>query len=190
MNLQKIPYEISVWEDVYTLVDEYGNEYEYKPANINIKDSYFKEKKIMIIGAHDLETPAAIFSPALNRKVDGTNVLTFSIYSKYYDKKSDALVKNPYISYLTNERKIKLKFYEKGKIKWLDFIIKDIQEQSENFLINYTATDLFINELSKSGLNLVFENELENNMGTVNELGAVVLEGTDWRIGDDTEVIK
>lgn len=190
MNLQKIPYEISVWEDVYTLVDEYGNEYEYKPANINIKDSYFKEKKIMIIGAHDLETPAAIFSPALNRKVDGTNVLTFSIYSKYYDKKSDALVKNPYISYLTNERKIKLKFYEKGKIKWLDFIIKDIQEQSENFLINYTATDLFINELSKSGLNLVFENELENNMGTVNELGAVVLKGTDWRIGDDTEVIK
>jgi hypothetical protein len=37
----------------------------------------------------------------------------------------------------------------------------------ENYKFKYTATDLFINELSKTGYNLEFDTERENNQGTV-----------------------
>jgi hypothetical protein len=34
--------------------------------------------------------------------------------------------------------------------------------------------------LSKSGFEIELDNELENNIGTVDELGNVILEGSDW----------
>jgi hypothetical protein len=64
---------------------------------------------------------------------------------------------------LTNERKIKLKFFIKGKLTWLDFIIKNISESSSEYKFTYTAIDLSINELSKNGFDLTFDNELKNN---------------------------
>jgi hypothetical protein len=161
MDLLKTPYEISVWEDRLTYVDIYDNEYDEEPENL--KTSYFKEIKLFVIGSDKLNTPINIFSPKLQRKVDGTNVLTFSINMKYYDEINDTYFENPFVPYLVNERKIKLKYYKKGQLKWLDFLIKNIEESSENYQINYTATDLFLNELSKSGFNLVFDSELENN---------------------------
>jgi hypothetical protein len=47
---------------------------------------------------------------------------------------------------------------------------------------------LFVNELSKSGFNLEFDTELENNQGTIVELGRRVLEGSDWQIPEDFEI--
>jgi hypothetical protein len=74
-------------------------------------------------------------------------------------------------------------------LRWLDFIIKKIDESSENYKFTYTATDLFINELSKTGYNLVFDTEAENNLGTIDDLCGEVLKGTDWVIGADSEII-
>ena len=184
-------YEISLWDDRLTYVDDTGLEYEYTaPADKNIITSYFKEVKICTIGAHDLESQARACEPKLVRNVNGSNTLTFSLHTKFYDEEVEEFVPNPFIPLLTNERKVKLKYYDKGKLKWLDFLIKEISEDSKKYKNTYTATDLFVNELSKSGLTLEFAQELENNQGTVEELGAAVLQGTDWLISEDSENIQ
>jgi hypothetical protein len=66
---------------------------------------------------------------------------------------------------MVNERKIKLRHGELGEsdCKWYDFVIKNIQENSENKTFSYTAKDLFINELSKSGFDIELDAKLENN---------------------------
>ena len=88
---------------------------------------------------------------------------------------------NPFIDLLVNERKIKVLWKE----KWYDFVIKNYQKDSSGRTITFTCKDLFINELSKTGYDLEFDTKLENNQGTVLELGAKVLEDTDWQL--DTE---
>jgi hypothetical protein len=86
---------------------------------------------------------------------------------------------------LVNERKVKLKYDN----NWYDFIIKDIEEDSEKYLFTYTAIDLYINELSKNGYNIQLDTELQNNMGTINELSSIILEDSDWRaVGTDEQV--
>lgn len=182
-----IPYEISLWEDRLVAVDAAGNEYDdFIDTSITVDHQYYKEKKICIIGSHTMKTPMAAVEPKLVRKIDGTSTLTFSIYSKYYDETSGELLDNPFVKYLTNERKVKLKYYPKNdsQVEWLDLVIKKISETSENYKFSYTATDSFINELSKTGYNLVFDAELNNNTGSVNELAAAILEGTDWTVDE------
>jgi len=47
---------------------------------------------------------------------------------------------------------------------------------------DFTASDLHINELSKNGFNLEINQELNNNYGTLTELGKRILKDTDWEI--------
>jgi hypothetical protein len=49
------------------------------------------------------------------------------MYSHYYGEDGN-LYKNPFIGFLVNERKIKLRYGEEGKddTKWYDLIIKNI----------------------------------------------------------------
>lgn len=191
MSLTKKPYEISLWEDRLTLVDSNFDEYDgLVPEGTSIVGQYYKEIKLCVIGAHDLNSPIRAFNPKLNRKIDGSKTLSFSIYSRYYDEESDLEIVNPYIQYLTNERKVKLKYQEGNQTKWADFIIKQITESSEQNLYSYIAEDYFVNELSKSGLNLVFDIETKNNQGNINELGERILAGTDWQIAQDTQLIQ
>lgn len=191
MSLFKKPYEISLWDDRLTLVDLDGREYTGAVSDdIAFYTSYYKEIKICVIGSNEMDTPIRAFEPKLVRNVNGTNTFSFSIYAKYYDEESGEMVDNPFVPYLTNERKLKLKYLSKGEWKWLDFIIKKIDESSSDYVFTYTAEDLFINELSKSGFSLTFDAEIGNNTGTVNELGALVLDGTDWQIGEDSELIQ
>ena len=191
-NLMRLPHEISLWEDVLTVVDNDGNEYSgfVDISKIQVSAQYYKEKKLCVISSDKIESPTHVVDPALVRKTDGTSTLTFSIYAKYWDEESGELVDNPFIQYLTNERKVKLKYFPNGELKWLDLVIKKIDESSENYKFTYTATDLFINELSKSGYNLEFDMELENNQGPVNELASKVLAGTDWVVGADSELLQ
>lgn len=189
-DLIKIPYEISVWEDRLTAVDNEGNEYDRFPDANKSYTQYYKEVKICTIGSSTMESPYRIVEPNLVRKTDGTSTLTFSMYNKVYDEESGEFIENPYGKYLTNERKIKLKYYPNGELRWLDFVIKKIEESSENYKFKYTATDLFINELSKTGYNLVFDTELKNGQGTIRDLAERVLEGSDWSVGEDSEIIR
>ena len=47
-------------------------------------------------------------------------------------------------------------------------------------MYTYTASSLHIEELSKNGFNLEFKTDLENNQGTIFELGDRIVDGTEW----------
>ena len=68
---------------------------------------------------------------------------------------------------------------------WYDFIIKEVQEDSENGVFTYICKDLFINELGKTGYEVELDTELRNNMGTITELASSILEGTDWQVDEE-----
>ena len=159
----KDTYEISLWQD-----------------KLNSTGKYYDEEKVVIIGSDTMTAPCRAVEPKLVENVNGTNTLTFRLYYTYIDPETGAREDNPYIKLLTNERRVKCKWKE----KWYEFVIKNIQEDSSGKSITYTCKDLYINELSKTGFNLEFDNELENNQGTVKELGEKILEGTDWKVRD------
>ena len=192
MAILKSPYEISLWEDVLVFVVEAGDssitEYERslpEDAQGQVKAQYYKEKKICVIGSDTSESPIRAVNPKFNCKTNGEKTLTFDIYSRYYDEEQDCFFSNPYIGLLTNERKVKLKY----KDKWHDLIIKNVQENSETKVYSYTAKDIFVNELSKSGFSLEFNSELENNIGNLHTLANRVMDGTDWQI-DEVGLLK
>jgi hypothetical protein len=62
-------------------------------------------------------------------------------------------VSNPFSDWLVSERKIKL-CYEN---KWYDFIIKDIIENSSNYLYTYQLEDALVQELSKNGFGITLD---------------------------------
>ena len=193
-ELIKKPYEISLWNDevVYIVTEGAENErYEtttlQEGKNYTVLNQYVKENCLAVIGSHTLNTPIRAFEPKLTQQVTGTNTLTFQIYSKYYDEDEEEFKANPFISLLVNEQKVKLHYND----EWFEFIIKEIQEKSEGNIFSYTCKDLYINELAKSGYNLEFNVELENNQGTIVELGEKILEESDWEIDkENSEIIQ
>ena len=189
--LSKRPHEVSIWDDVLVAVDVNGNEHEgiVDTSQYEIVGQYYKEKKICAIGSDVLNSAIHIFDTQLSSKVGAASTLTFSINAKIPNEEGE-LIDNPFIPYLVNERKVKLKHYPNGSLAWSDFVIKKIDESSENYKFTYTAIDLAVIELSKTGYNIVLDLEKENNMGTVQELGGRVLRGSDWQIGKDSELIQ
>lgn len=172
----KDKYEISLWEDY--LVEASGN----IPA-------HFEEKKLCVIGSDSMTDSFRAYDPILTSDINGTHTFTFKMY--YVIKENEVTIgesgfevksgKNPFLNLLVNERKVKV-FW---KDEWYDFVIKNCQEDSSGKSITYTCSDVFINELSKNGFNIVLDDELENNCGTVTELAQTILDGTDWIL--DTE---
>lgn len=150
-----------------------------------VVDAKTKEKKIGIIGSSSMTAQHRALNGKLVENVNGSRTLTFSMYYKYYDNETGERVENPFTKLLTNERKVKLRLGNPGDadVEWYDFVIKDIQENSESMMFNYTCTDLFINELSKTGFTITLDAELENNIGTPNELAEYVLKGSGWKVG-------
>ena len=199
----KDKYEISLWEDyLVAATNEVPAHYEERKLCVigsdTMTDSYrafSPELKSEINGTHTLtfkmyytikETEITVDSTTFSidengnflvNGINGNEVLRTPTYSSFNLQKT----RNPFLNLLVNERKVKC--FWKGK--WYDFVIKNCREDSNGKSITYTCTDVFINELSKNGFNLVFDTELENNSGTVLELGQAVLEGTDWSL--DTE---
>ena len=190
-NLFKKQYEISLWEDVLSFVYEDGtiSEGTIIGEHGTVTAQFFKERKICVIGSDSMDAPVRAFNPKLVSNTNGSSTLTFSMFYKYYDMESGQLLDNPFIKLMVNERKVKLRHGELGAsdCKWYDFVIKNIEENSENKTFNYTAKDLFINELSKSGFDIELDAKLENNQGTVWQLGETVLESSDWQIDESVE---
>ena len=168
MDISRKPYEISIWEDKASI-------------HPTTNKRFFEESLIAIIGSDTMDTPIRAFNPLFNLNINGTSTLTFQIFSTYYDEEKDEEVENPFLKLLVNERKLKLR-YDNGNRKWFDFIIKDVQEDSTTNTFSYTAYDLHIEELSKTGFEIELNPELENNQGTIVELGEKVLKGSDWKV--------
>jgi hypothetical protein len=89
------------------------------------------------------------------------------MYKKYIDPISGEKVYNPFVDWLISERKVKL-YYED---KWYDFIIKDINENSADYLYSYSLEDAQVQELSKNGFGVTMDAALKNNMGNAAYLG-------------------
>lgn len=155
-------YEISIWED-YSDVTSDGK-------------SFLNERKIAIIGSDTMEAQARALEPNLVEDINGTHTFTFKMYYTYVDNETGEKYANPFGKYLINERKVKV-FW---KNQWYDLVIKKCQEDTSGKVVTYTCTDLFINELSKQGYSLEFDTELQNNIGTAEELATSVLEGSTW----------
>lgn len=170
--MKKNKYEISLWED--RLVPQTGE-------GQSIVPEHYEEEKVCIIGSDTMTSQARALEPKLVRNVNGTNKLTFKLYYTYVDNETGKRIQNPFISLLVNERKIKCKWED----QWYDFVIKGVQEDSNGKTITYTCEDLYINELSKTGFSLEFDQKLNNNQGTAQELAKKVLEGTDWVVDTD-----
>ena len=166
------PYEISIWED-------------YLETSNGI--SYYKENRIAVIGSDTMTTPNRVYSPVLQESVNGEKTLTFSLRHKYFDEDVGDFVVNPFTSFLVNERRVKLHYND----KWYEFLIKEREEVSEDYTFTYTATDAFINELSKTGYNVEFATDLNNNQGTVVELAKETLKNTDWVVDEaNSDIIR
>ena len=179
------PYEISVWDDVLTYVVKNGDTTSLVTSLDGIEgeviNQFYDEQKLCIIGSNTMTSPARALNPTLTRNVNGQVTLDFQMYRRYYDNEKEEKVDNSFINLLVNERKIKVKYDE----KWYDLIIKNVDEESDSYLQKYTATSLQINELSKTGFNLVLDTELENNTGTVIELAKKAVAETDWTIDEE-----
>ena len=164
----KSKYEISIWEDVLS------------------EDGSFEEQKLIVIGSDTMTSESRAGEPKLINNINGTNKFSFNMHYRYIDTRTGEEIENPYVKYLVNERKIKV-FW---KDTWYDFIIKQVKEDQVNHVFSYTCEDAFITELSRNGFNLIFNTELENNIGTARELVEKVIEGTDWQFDeDDSDII-
>ena len=168
-------------EEDIKIVD--GDGWRDEDGNIvpQVQFQFYKETKVATIGSNTMDSLARCVNPKLVRKVNGENTLTFTMYYQYVDTETGEKVYNPFIPYMVNERKVKLKYNG----EWYDFLVKQIQENSETKAFTYTCKDQFVNELSKSGFELVLDNELENNMGTITKLAATILEGSDWKLDEE-----
>ena len=167
-------YEISVWEDYFV------------PASGSI-ESHYEERKLCIIGSNTMNDGSCALEPNLILNVNGTHTLSFKMYLFYIDTLTGERVDNPYVKLLVNERKIKV-YWDNGQEdendKWFDLVVKDISEDSDSNTVTYTCEDLFINELGKSGFELNFSDEANNNQGTIYELATAILDGTDWQLDE------
>ena len=184
MSILKKPYEISVWEDKWDAVQ-----------------GKFVEHRLGIIGTHLMTSQNRAHEPKLSRNINGTKKFSFQMYGRYKDTITGELVANPFVILLTNERKIKLKYGtyvdDDGTVRdrWYDFVIKDVNENSSNYLYTYQLEDLMVQELSKNGFNVVLSEEIRDeaggsNIGTAKQLGQRVLRETDWQVESDTFVEK
>lgn len=165
-NLTK-PFEISLWADEQ---DGHGN---------------FIERKIAIIGAQDMDNEISVKNPTFNPKLNDVSELSFDLFKKYYDYKTESYKDNPFISYINNETKIKLYYND----NWYDFYIKTIDEKSSEVTNSYVAKDAFITELSRNGYDIELSSDINNNTGTAEQLGSLALQGTDWII-ENGDVIR
>lgn len=173
MALIKNSYELSVWSE--KLNDE------------GIKEEIFGA----IIGAHDMTALGRATNIKLVRNIKGTNTLTFQMPSKYFDSKIGEYVHNEFCDLLLNEVKIKFHYKE----KWYEFYIKKIQEdkQFKSIMYTYTCEDSFIDELSRTGYEIEFADELNNSVAETGDFMEKILDTSIWdytpqyNIGDFTE---
>lgn len=191
-ELNKIPYELSVWQDVI-------------PANTETTSGidlpYFEEEKVAVIGGSNIDSPVRAYDVTIKEQVNGASTLTFNMIRKYWN--NGELVDNPLIPLLVSEAKVKLRLGEPYNLiendayspalaakedteeKWQDFIVKRVDIDKNSYVSNYTCEAAFPNELGRNGWSVLLDTELENNYGTLGELTEKVLENTDILVSGD-----
>ena len=195
-------YELSIWEDITPSLSD--TKVADGTADSNNGPGIFEERKLTVIGSHNLHSPTSAYNVSLKENVNGEKTLTFSLPRIYRDRNGQS-IENPFLSFLSAERKLKLRdgkdevtatieggdvitnaADEEQESKWYDFVIKNIDEDRNGQVNTYTCKELYVNELGKNGYALVLDSELENNYGTLSELAGRVLEDTDWKLANNS----
>lgn len=167
-------YEISLWEDYQDSIVVNGE-----------TKTFLNERKLCVIGAETMTAQVRALEPKFVQNINGTHTLTFKMFYRYHDNETNEEYENPFLYLLVNERKVKVRW----KNKWYDLVIKKCQEDTSGKSIIYTCTDLFINELSRNGFEINFSTDLQNNIGTVEQLAETTLEGTTWQFDPNSDQI-
>ena len=112
------------------------------------------------------------------KKLNGTHELTFQMPDKWYDSEKGDFVRNEFIDQLFNERKLKL--YYRGE--WYEFYIKSIADAKnfKSYIKTYTCSDAFIDELSRNGYGITFDEALYNNVEEMGTFTEEILEDSVW----------
>ena len=125
------------------------------------------------------------FNPRFSSNMNQVKSLSFDIYQKYRNENGE-LVANPFATMIQNETKIKLKF----RGEWHDFIVKNIVEDSYNHTLKVQCKDLHTHVLSRVGYDVEFDIELENNIGTLQELAETAFNNTEWEVLSGGEIFR
>lgn len=166
MSVIKKPYELSVWEQRW-----------------DSQTQKFLDIRIGVIGSDKMEFQGRAIEPMLTRNVNGEKKLTFKMYKHFIDNASGEKIENPFSDWLINERKVRLHY----EGKWYDFVIKNVTENSTNYLYTYSLVDASVNELLKNGFGVTLDAELNNNTGSAKQLAETTLAETDWEV--ESEVL-
>lgn len=145
---------------------------------IRVGKQVFEEMEVEELASDKSTFEGRAYNINLTQNINGMNTLTFSIPKKYFDRKEGKMVKNHLPDMIWNKNKIKLKY----KNKWFTFIVNDRVERREDkkIIYDFTCEDMLINELSRTGYSLTFDEE-HGGIGTLDELAPKVLAGTDWQ---------
>ena len=127
----------------------------------------------------------------LAKKLNGTHSLTFQLPDRFFDSEKGDYVRNEFVDQLFNEKKVKLKYMD----EWYEFYIKNISDakQFKSYMKTYTCTDAFIDELSRNGYGIIFDEQLYNNVEEIGTFTEEILEDSIWEYapehnwGDFTE---
>lgn len=172
---EKTPYKIYIYEkEIATTVSDLPDVTGQK---------YYKERRVAEIGCDEYHSPISARSPKFNKNINGKNSLTFDLHYKYYDEEASEYKINPFIDMVKNETILKLQL---GK-EWYDLIVTKISKKTDKNVYSITAEDLYITELGKNGFQVELATDLENNMGTVSEIGEYILKNSDWRVAPKIE---
>lgn len=176
MAVIKKPYELSIWSEALK------------------GEGQKEESRKFIIGAHDMTYLGRASAIKLKTKINGTHELTFQVPTKYFDSEKGEYVHNHFIDEIFAERKVKLYY----KDEWLEFTIKQVKEDKKlkGLLKNVTCQDAFIDELSRNGYGITFDEELYNNVEEIGIFTEEILEDSIWYYepknnwGDFTEYLE
>lgn len=189
-------YYLSAWTKqlmyVYGTADEREEFIEIQSRN-DFLTQYYKEVKLFNLGSYNSDSPYQAINPQFTTDINGSHSLTFSLQYKLFNPETGNTESNIFCDELSNEVIIKLYLPDdknepnKG---WYDFKIVKVSENTKKYTFEYTCKDTFIDELSKNGYNLEFSTELMNNIGTVTELGKEILDGSEWEVDENSQILQ
>lgn len=188
------------------------------PANYAGAENGLYYHKGICIGARSPKInknrpPSFLTEPLLKSNINGSHSFSFKIPRFYYDLSGNK-IENNLITYLHNETRLLLQYYENivdnqnfdgstyiektieledlfinnqvekidENIKTLVFVIKNITEDITGQFFEFECNDIYINELSKIGSQIVMDTELQNNIGSAQDLIQYALDesNSDW----------
>lgn len=148
------------------------------------------EEKILILSSHSMDFNGAAANIKLTRKTNGSNSLEFELPTKVLNKNTGEMEENYFTNKIFNEQKVKLKLQECSGVEWFEFYIKEIVKkrafQGHTLLIK--CQDSNIDELSRNGYGITFNNELSNSVEEIGTFVETILENSQWEYAPELNI--